>query len=138
MVCRCPLGRPSADACPQCTGRDLLKNAIRIEPLEKPKPKNRPAVVDRQTKTLLPCIHRGELAGKVNCGCQGAKEVYRCNRLIRPSSTLDPAFCVAYDLVKYVGIALKDGGRLSKDEVPKSEIVVCQPGKCDLYQPAVR
>jgi hypothetical protein len=70
----------------------------------------------------------------MNCSCQGAREVFRCTKLIRPTSTLEQAFCTQYAATKYVGIVLPDGSKISKDAVPLSEIVVCQPGKCDLYQ----
>jgi hypothetical protein len=43
-----------------------------------------------------------------------------------------------YQPVKYFGITLTDGSKLDAHEVSLSEIVICQPGKCDLYQPAVR
>lgn len=131
MPCNCPLKKRNVKDCAVC---------MAIKPERKKRPeasfvtrKPRPAST-AQHQPLADCVYRGELAGKVNCGCQGAREVYRCTRLIRPSSALEPAFCVTYDLVKYVGIVLKDGSRLSKDQVPKDEIAVCQPGKCDLYK----
>jgi|694.fasta_scaffold94251_7 hypothetical protein len=85
----------------------------------------------------IPCVHRGQKVGRLDCGCNGEREVYRCTRLIRPTAATESAYCTAYQPAKYFGINLLDGTKLSSDEVPFREIVVCQPGRCDLYQPAI-
>jgi hypothetical protein len=86
-------------------------------------------------KNLTPCVHRGEVVGSLDCGCLGDKTAYKCTKLIRPTADTEPAYCVPYQPIKYFGITLKDGTKLSSSEVPLHEIVVCQRGKCDLYEP---
>ena len=109
------------------------------EPYSPPMPKpSTPRKDNRRSgkNKLLPCVYRGEPAGKVNCGCQGTRAVHRCTKLIRPTAAAEPAYCVMYRPVKYFGITATDGTKIDAHEIPLSEIAICQPGKCDLYEPA--
>jgi hypothetical protein len=146
----CPMTHQSS--CPHC-GRTFLSKTGQFGKLRccrHPLPPAVKHVVESPTippsahtiriggRALLPCVHRGERAGTVDCGCLGERAVHRCTKLIRPTAEHEPAYCVMYQPVKYFGITLTDGSKLDAHEVSLSEIVICQPGKCDLYQPAVR
>jgi hypothetical protein len=139
MPCDCPRGRRSVAECDECQFQDQQAERKRqrletrkVKPLL---PSRQPEQRRAATQPLLPCVHRGKHAGKMNCSCQGAREVFRCTKLIRPTSKIEPAFCTQYSASKYVGIHLKNGAFLDKSVVPLAEIVVCQPQRCDLYQP---
>ena len=143
MPCNCPRGRRSVAECDECqyqiaiAEKKRLRLHSRTRRTQQPKKDNPRPPQRKASQSLLPCSNRGELAGKMNCSCQGAREVFRCTKLIRPTSTVEQAFCTQYAATKYVGIVLSDGTKISKDLVPLSEIVVCQPGRCDLYHPAI-
>jgi hypothetical protein len=98
---------------------------VHVYPSELRKPRSLPVV----------CVHRGDQVGVADCGCNGPRAIYQCSKLIRPTATVEPAYCWSIEPIKYNGIILSDGSKISSYDVPRSEIVECSLRRCELFEP---
>lgn len=96
-------------------------------------------IVLKRREEMPSCIHRSEYVGVLNCGCAGARKVYRCSQLIRPNiSPPEQAFCIQRTTSKPYSQIIDPTTKATLYSVDARELVICRPVRngigCELFQ----
>jgi hypothetical protein len=89
------------------------------------------ALPEKQSKPkkrrIIPCIHRGEYVGKLDCACDGARDTYRCTKLDRPGLPSEKAFCMDVLTSKPYSRIVDAKTKRVLHRVANGEVVLCKP-----------
>jgi hypothetical protein len=89
-----------------------------VLPKKQSKPKKR---------RIIPCIHRGESVGTLDCACDGTRDTYRCTKLDRPGHPGEKAFCMDVLTSKPYSRIVDAKTKRVLHRVANGEVVLCKP-----------
>lgn len=77
-------------------------------------------------RRVIPCVHRGQYVGTLDCTCDGARDTYRCTLLDRPGHPAEKAFCIEVLTSKPYSKIVDAKSKKILHRVANGEVILCQ------------